>query len=176
MFKNNARFAIGAALSVALAASAAPAAAQEYGLGQAYAGGSITRTDFGAGNADNLGEEFGFQGFGGYNFGAILPAESLDIMAEGGFWVSDTPGRANNNNITGIWANGVVAHRINRRWSALGRLGFDFDDDDGLMYGAGVEYHVRNAYEGMKVRGELVERDATTSLQVSLVFHFPKRN
>lgn len=172
MLKNNARFAIGVALSAVLAVSAGPALAQDYGLGQAYAGGGLTFTDFGQGNNDTLHEDFGFQGLGGYNFGSILPAESLDVMAEGGFWWSDTS-QGNNNNVTGIWVNGVIAHRINQNWSALGRIGMDFDDDDGIMYGAGAEYHLPDVLHGVRFRGEMVNRDVSSSVQFTAIFHFP---
>ena len=70
-------------------------------------------------------------------------------------------------NATGLWANYVAAMPINEQVDLIGRIGLDFGDDDGLMYGVGAGFGINKQVD---VRGEYVVRDNINSLQVNLVY------
>ena len=58
---------------------------------------------------------------------------------------------------------------IDPRFSAVGRLGVDFGDDDGLLLGAGVGFHPMNNFG---LRAEFINKDASSVYQLSALVHF----
>lgn len=79
--------------------------------------------------------------------------------------------------VSGFWISGVVSYPVseftNAEWAKkvdlLGRVGLDFGDDDGLLYGVGAEYSLS---EQWAVRGEYVLRSNINSLQANVVYKF----
>ncbi|WP_303902474.1 porin family protein [Thiohalomonas denitrificans] len=159
---NKPRALVGIAIAVSIAI---PVMAQ---AGTPYVGGGISNNSISGWDS-----AVGFQVFGGYNFGEIFGVEKLDFLGEAGYMQTNDLERSNiwyrSRSYSGLWTTGGVAYPINPQWSVLGRAGFDFGDDDGLMVGGGAAFHVdRN----LEFRGELVERDHITSFQINAVYGF----
>ncbi len=79
---------------------------------------------------------------------------------------------ADGTDISGLWIAGTIAKdlpEINPNLFAIGRLGLDGGDDDGLIIGAGAGLHL-NKY--LDLRGEYIKKDASSVLQASLVYNF----
>jgi hypothetical protein len=144
-------------------------------LAAAQGGFDTNKLFFGAGvsqnDADGTDEGTGFQIFGGYEFGKVAQNVSLD--AEVGYMDSgdlcvDLPffGEVCDD-ATGLWATGVGRLELNPQFDLIGRLGFDFGDDDGLMFGIGGGFNVNKQTQ---LRLELVERDEISSLQFNFVY------
>ena len=106
----------------------------------------------------------GFQIFAGLplpvNIGSASLAVEVGYMDSGEF---DNGGDAN-----GLWSTAVIKLPLNSNINLLGRLGFDFGDDDGLMAGAGVGFPIASK---TALRIEYVIRDNIDSLQANLVFN-----
>jgi hypothetical protein len=157
------------ALGMALLASAGIAQAQGQGFNEAnlYFGGGLSSNDldgFG-GNAT------GFQIFAGYDLdmvdlGAVKSAVEVGYM-DSGEWEECTPFFCVKADATGLWANYVASYDFSPNLSGIGRLGLDFGDDDGLMFGVGVGFKVAPQID---IRGEYVIRDHIDSLQANLVY------
>ncbi|MBI3897135.1 MAG: hypothetical protein HY308_02430 [Gammaproteobacteria bacterium] len=128
---------------------------------------------------DNSDTGFGYQFFGGYKFGAI--ANNINFDVEAGYMDTgemeveecvnavgiDICAKADAR-AKGLWSAGVFHFVMSPQTEILGRVGFDFGDDDGLMFGAGVGF---NLNPQTQLRVELVERDNVESLQLNLAFH-----
>jgi len=154
------------AAAVALSMSA-PVAAQDM---EFYGGGGISNNSL-----SGWDDAFGFQIFGGANFGEVFGVDDLDLLVEAGFMQTDDFeasgffGGTVQTDHSGVWATGGVQYYFNETWSVLARAGLDFGDDDGLMIGGGGAFHLN---ESMQLRAELVERDNITSLQGNFVMSF----
>jgi hypothetical protein len=161
------RFAVTGLAAAALAAMSGSALAQDwYAGGQWYGGGGINTNSL-----SNFDDSVGFQAFGGYEF-TNLETGAARISVEAGWFTSGDFERQLEPDVTletrarGLWAAGVVTYPIADRFHALGRLGIDFGDDDGLLLGGGVGYHLN---PNVDIRGEYVSRDNVRSLQANLV-------
>jgi opacity protein-like surface antigen len=108
----------------------------------------------------------GWQIFGGYVFGEVAP--KLFIDGEVGYMDTGTMKRSGGDvKANGLWASGVVRYMVAPNVELLGRLGLDFGDDDGLLAGIGVGFHLsKNA----KLRLEYVQRDKVDSVQFNFVY------
>jgi hypothetical protein len=144
-----------------------PASAQGLNNKDMYFGGGFNQND--TSGADDA---TGFQFFGGYDLPVKVPNGKLSL--EVGYWDSGDfdvvffgvkVGSASAN---GIWATGVYSLPISKTVDLLGRAGFDFGDDDGLMVGIGVGFKLNRQ---MQIRGEFVSRDTIDSLQANFVYH-----
>ncbi|MDQ2070299.1 outer membrane beta-barrel protein [Natronospira bacteriovora] len=141
----------------------------EFDQSNMYFGGGVSNN-----SVSGFDSAFGFQVFGGYNFGEIFGVDQLDFIVEAGFMNTDDF-EANTffgtvtTSHSGLWTTGGVAYRFNPDWSFFGRAGLDFGDDDGFMIGGGAAYHLN---ENLELRGELVERDNITSVQFNVAYHF----
>jgi len=134
------------------------------------------RLFFGAGLSQNkvsgLDNSTGFQVFGGYNFAEVAP--KLHVDAEAGFMDTGklkAPGCSGpfcDAKANGLWANGVVRYMVAPNIELIGRAGYDFGDDNGLMFGIGAGYIASNH---LKLRLEFVSRDNVDSLQFNVVFY-----
>lgn len=163
-----------ASLGLLLALGASTAFAQQSGFNQSnfYMGAGLGYNDL-DGPWDNA---VGFQVFGGYDFGLRLgsarTALEVGYMDTGDFesdvcyypycYKYET-------NATGLWANGVVALPLSPAFDLIGRLGFDFGDDDGFMAGIGAGFSVSRQ---VQIRGEYVARDHIDSLQANFLYRF----
>lgn len=147
-----------AALAAGAALCAQPALAQNAMNPNAfYFGGGVSSNE-----APRSDDEVGFQVFGGYDTGARFGQAGVAI--EAGFMRA---GDFGGGDVDGIWATGVVDVELAPRWSAIGRLGLDFGDDDGLMAGAGLGYALSPNAE---IRTEYVARDHIDSVQFNYVY------
>jgi hypothetical protein len=78
--------------------------------------------------------------------------------------LSSAPG---DQDATGLWAAGVGRLTMSPQLELVGRLGMDFGDDDGLLFGVGAGWHLNKQ---STLRFELVERDNISSIQFNLVY------
>ena len=91
---------------------------------------------------------------------------SANLAVELGYM--DTGDLDNGVSAIGVWSTVVASRSLNNSLKLLGRLGYDFGDDDGVMIGAGVGFPVASS---MDMRVEYVIRDHIDSFQLNLVFH-----
>ncbi len=94
-----------------------------------------------------------------------LDMGSADLAVELGYM--DTGDFDRGGNADGVWSTVVAKLPLNNDLKLLGRLGYDFGDDDGVMIGAGVGFPMSN---GMDLRVEYVIRDHIDSFQINLIF------
>lgn len=152
--------------ALALLAAPAAACASHYGGGfdpqHLFLGAGVTSNELP--NTDN---GTGYQLFLGYNFGEISPNVAID--GELGYMDSgdmDRDGPAGDVRAEGFWANGVVRLIMAPGLELLGRAGYDFGDDDGLMVGLGIGFGLTQL---IQMRLEYVDRDNLDSYQVNFV-------
>ena len=142
--------------------AASPVYAQGVEANEIYFGAGIGFNDANNSNNRNGSDAVGFQIFAGLpldvDMGSAALALEVGYMDTGDF---DSGGSAN-----GIWSTAVASLPLNNNLDLLGRLGFDFGDDDGVMIGAGIGIPAGNT---MNVRFEYVIRDNIDSLQLNLV-------
>lgn len=140
--------------------------AQNINTKQIYFGAGISSNDISYANS-----AVGFQVFGGIplnvNLGNVQTALEVGYMNSGNFDVN-TPFGTYSTNATGIWSTAVATLPLQNNLDLVGRLGYDFGDDNGMMIGAGLGVPVAN---NMKVRFEYVIRDHIDSLQANLVIY-----
>lgn len=155
-----------AIMTLFLAIAGIPAQAAELNTERFYGGGGIGYNEL---NGDSA---LGYQFFGGYSF----PSGDSEVVPaiEIGYWDSgnidrDTPTGERTVDATGLWATGLLSVPVADRMSLFGRAGYDFGDDDGLMAGGGLGYDLNTS---VSIRGEVVVRDDTDSLQLNAVYWF----
>ena len=110
-------------------------------------------------------DEIGFQFFAGIDLKKVNLMEGVNTSIEFGYMDYGFDGGGNSG---GLWATGVVDGGISGSLGWLGRVGFDFGDDDGFMFGAGLSLDLNAKTE---LRGEYVIRDNIDSLQLNLYYH-----
>lgn len=161
------------ALAMALMAVMGIAEARGYNQGGFYIGGGISSNDLDGWDKNAT----GFQFFGGYDLdmvklGTLKSAVEVGYMDSGDFenCYFDFFGQkfCPKTSAEGLWANYVVGYDFTPVVSGIGRVGFDFGDDDGFMFGAGLGFNVAPQVE---IRGEYVVRDHIDSLQANFVYH-----
>lgn len=169
------------ALGVTLALAAGVVQAQGFNSKNMYFGGGLSSND-----ADGFDSNAtGYQFFGGYQLknvklGALKSAVEVGYMNAGEFETCITipgiPGLiapqtfCEQAEIAGLWATYVGSYDFSPKLKGIGRVGLDFGDDDGLMFGAGLDYAINPQFA---IRGEYVIRQHTNSLQANLVY-YPK--
>lgn len=146
-----------AAIGLALAVASAAAPAQGFDRNNLYIGGGISLN-----SASGVDDEMGLQVFVGYELD-MADLDPIKLAVEVGYMDID------DYNVSGLWVTGVATYALDAQFRLLGRLGFDFGDDDGLMVGAGLGYAFNRQVE---VRGEYVVRDNIDSLQANVVYRF----
>jgi len=140
------------------------ASAQGFDQRRLFFGGGLGANSV-SGGAHALGAQF----FTGYNFKEIAPKFSID--AEAGYMDSGKfkkDGNTVGDNAKGLWATAVPRYMITPNLELLARVGYDFGDDDGLMFGLGGGYIVN---KNLKLRLEYVSRDHIDSIQFNIVFY-----
>jgi hypothetical protein len=136
-----------------------------------YIGGGLSSN-----RLDGFDNATGYQLFAGYNLdymlGPVTTAVEAGYMDSGDFDLSlPTPGFAfspPSDNATGGWVSANFGFAVNERFECLGRVGFDFGDDDGALLGVGVEYKPAKQFG---IRGEYIARREINSLQVNVVYY-----
>ena len=162
--------------SLPLVAMAAPAQEPLYfGAGLSRNTLSVSVPPFGSVDVSGTGYQF----FGGYDLSALgIKANNVKFAAEVGYMDSGTmKGNATVpffGSVTveakekGLWATGVASYAATPQVDLLGRLGLDFGDDNGLMFGIGAGFSVNKQ---IQLRGEFVKRPDVDSIQFNVVFH-----
>lgn len=159
-------------LSILFASSTALAASDGFNQDNLYFGGGL-----GSNSASGVDNGTGYQFFGGYQLD-MVKISKIDSAVEVGYMdtgkmkscvtfplpIGEVCG---DGAAKGLWATYVAGYKINKEVSGIARLGLDFGDDDGLMYGLGVDYKFDKQ---MALRGEYVKRQHITSLQVNFVY------
>jgi hypothetical protein len=143
------------------------AAAQKFDQRKLFFGAGLSSNS--VDGADN--NPIGFQFFGGYNFGELAPKFQMDAEVgymDSGKFKTSAFGFTAESSAKGLWATAVPRYMITPQIELIGRLGYDFGDDDGLMVGVGGGYIVN---KNLKLRVEYVIRDNIDSLQFNVVFY-----
>jgi hypothetical protein len=109
-------------------------------------------------------DEIGYQFFGAYNLTQVNLMQSVNSSVELGYMDYGFSG----SDSSGIWATYVIDGKFVGNFGWLGRLGYDFGDDNGLMLGLGLDYSVNSK---MDLRGEYVIRDEVDSLQFNIIYN-----
>lgn len=129
-----------------------------------YIGGGLNHN-----SASNLDSATGFQIFGGVQ----LPWEydNFTTYVEAGYMNSGDFKFAGQNvgDASGLWVSALTKYQFSDELSGLVRLGYDFGDDDGLLFGFGGEYAFRS---DMALRAEYVIRDNINSFQANYIYRF----
>ena len=140
-----------------------------------YIGGGL-----GLNSKDEL-DSTGYQFIGGYCLGnnvhniKIKTAFEFGYMTTGQFSDVQSTGKKNkgeqevNSSYQGLWVSGLMEHRLEKKLNAVGRIGLDLGDDDGVLMGAGVGYDVSKFSQ---FRAEYIVRNAVNSFQLNLVSEF----
>lgn len=127
---------------------------------------------FGFNSLPGYGSARGFQFFGGYNFDFKMN-DDISTALEIGYMDSGDFDRYNavnsSNDATGVWAAAVESVPLTRKVDMLGRFGYDFGDDDGLLLGAGLQYKFDTK---VAMRMEYVAREHINGLQVNVLVGF----
>lgn len=154
------------AAAVAAAIASAPVLAQNAGDSDFYMGGGLSIN-----HLSGLDSATGLQVFGGYKLNEAFGLDTGMVAVEVGYLDSGKFKRygINFGSVSGLWTNLVGGIDVAQNFRILGRIGFDFGDDDGIMLGAGVGWSFSPV---MELRGEYVVRDNVDSVQANLVFHF----
>jgi hypothetical protein len=160
-------------LTAALMAAPSVQAAQTTGDGpnaqQFYLGAGL-----GINSISNSDDGLGFQFFGGYHAGRI--ANNLEADIEVGYMDTGNMEESVNTpfgtikadaRAKGLWAAGVARYAINPGVDLIGRVGYDFGDDDGFLVGVGVGFDMSKQSQ---LRVEYVARDNVDSIQLNLTF------
>jgi len=139
-----------------------------------YAGGGLAFNSFDSGGYDGA---LGYQFFAGYDLSDDVQivdkvglSTELGYANSGNFKIKKCPaGFICDNSLGGLWVNAVFDYAIDGKVSAIGRAGFDFGEDDGLMLGIGAGYKIDNK---LSARVEYVIRDHYSSMQANVVYDF----
>ena len=136
-----------------------------------YIGGGLSSNSL-----DGFEDATGYQLFAGYNLdymlGPVTTAVEAGYMDSGDFDLSlSAPGFSFSPpsvEAKGAWASVNLAYPINESFELLGRVGYDFGDDDGALLGIGIEYLPTTQFG---IRGEYISRQVTESLQINVVYY-----
>ena len=134
---------------------------------QIYVGGGL-----GFNSLPAAGSARGFQFIAGYEFATklnddITSAVELGYMDSGDF--DQLNSNAKVSSAEGVWLSYVASVPLSNKTDMLARLGFDFGDDDGFLFGTGLQYKFNTK---VALRTEYVARQNVNSLQANVVFKF----
>jgi len=148
----------------------------EFDMEKVYAGGGVAYNSLDVSGPDSA---IGFQGFAGYNLNDIVEiGDGIGLAAELGWATSGDFEQCFNfgfgeqcasSSVDGFLATGVIDYAVNDEIKALGRIGFDFGDDDGLVFGIGGEYKVNDQ---ISARAEYLIHDNYKGFQLNGVYYF----
>ncbi len=170
---------IGMGLMFAASQAAAFDASQLY-YGGGLGSNSIDYSDpvaaFWPGGSSDVDDAMGYQVFAGiplgFELGGASTAVEVGYMDTGDFDITVTlppfpTASAGSISGAGVWVNGVASWPVGNAGKVIGRLGMDFGDDDGFMFGAGYGHGLS---DNMDIRVEYVARDSIDSIQLNVVY------
>jgi opacity protein-like surface antigen len=137
--------------------------AADPGSTQLYFGAGVGFNSVDNNNHYSKSDATGFQLFAGLPL--TLDMGSADLAIELGYM--DTGDFDSGGSADGVWSTLVASLPLNNDLKLLGRLGYDFGDDDGVMVGAGVGFPLASSID---MRIEYVIRDNIDSFQINLVY------
>ena len=143
------------------------AGAEGFAQSKLHVGGGLGSNSFtGFDNA------IGWQVFAGYPLEMVEVGEGITSSVEVGYMNTTFKQDLGflgtyESQVSGLWATYVADYALNDQFNALGRVGLDFGDDSGLMFGIGGEYALD---EQKSLRVEYVIRDNVNSLQGNFVY------
>lgn len=148
----------------------------EFDMEKVYAGGGLAYNSLDVSGPDSA---IGFQGFAGYNLSEIVEiSDEIGLSVELGWASSGDFEQCVNfgfgetcasSSADGLLATGLVDYGINDEIKALGRIGFDLGDDDGLVFGFGAEYKINDQ---VSARAEYLIHDGYKGFQLNGVYYF----
>ena len=130
------------------------ATAQQFDSSKIYFGGGLSSNSL-----SGFDDATGYQVFGGYPLDVDLGGGQLSVEVgymDSGSFEYDFFGTTLETEATGFWSTAVGEWQLNESLNLIGRLGMDFGDDDGIMFGGGIGYSMT---DNMDLRGEYVIRD-----------------
>lgn len=142
------------------------ATAQEFNTDKIYYGGGLSSNDL-----SGFSSEIGYQFFAGYPLDVMMGTGKLSIEAgymDAGDFSTTILGIPVTSEAKGFWGTAVGTWPISNELNAIGRVGLDVGDDDGLMFGGGLGYKLN---KNVTLRGEFVVRDNVDSLQFNVVYY-----
>ena len=148
-------------------ASAVHAAEGPIKVDQIYVGGGL-----GFNSLPAAGSGRGFQLIAGYEFATKLNDDITSAVELGYMDTGDFDQLKTNTNISsaeGVWLSYVASVPLSNKTDMLARLGFDFGDDDGFLFGTGLQYKFNTK---VAFRTEYVARQNVNSLQANVLFKF----
>lgn len=149
----------------ALMLAATQVSAEGIDVNKIYFGGGLSSNDIGYGDS-----AIGFQVFAGMPL--PIKTQNVKISAEAGYMDSGDFDKnlgifgTVSNSVNGLWGTVVADLPLNQNVSAIGRLGLDIGDDDGVMIGFGLGFPMSHKTD---LRVEYVIRDHVDSFQLNLV-------
>ena len=148
----------------------------EFDKSKIYVGGGLAYNSLDSSGFDSA---IGFQGFAGYDMADIVEisdevgfAVELGYASSGDYSLSTCPAGVPSAfcevpAAEGLWTTAVFDYAITDEIKAVGRVGMDLGDDDGIMFGAGAGYALN---EQMEVRAEYVIRKNMKGIQANFVY------
>ena len=128
---------------------------------------------------DNYKNATGFQIYGGWKLDHKL-VNTFNISIEAGYADSgDFDGSAQvvNGNVTypetfntqTVWGAGVLSYNFYKRFDVQGTLGLETGDEDGVIYGGGLDYHVDRRID---LKLALIQRSESVQTQFNVTYQF----
>ena len=128
---------------------------------------------------DNYKNATGYQIYGGWKLDYKL-VDTFNISIEAGYADSgDFDGSAQivNGNIVypesfntqTVWGAGVLSYNFYKRFDVQGTLGLEAGDEDGVIYGGGLDYHVDRRFD---LKLALIKRSESLSTQLNVTYQF----
>jgi hypothetical protein len=112
----------------------------------------------------------GFQILGGYPLEQIKLGDATSWVEAGFIDLGSFKLGDRQLSMAGLWASYLLQIPLPLRqagWQGLLRIGVDFGDDDGLLFGAGIDYALDPR---LSLRGEYVMRDQVRSWQLNAIW------
>jgi hypothetical protein len=112
----------------------------------------------------------GFQILAGYPLEQLQSGEATSSVEAGFIDLGSFKQGDRQFSMAGLWVSYLLQLPLPLQqtgWQGLLRLGIDFGDDDGLLFGAGIDYSLDPR---LSLRGEYIVRDQVKSLQINAVW------
>jgi hypothetical protein len=144
--------------------------AEGFNVNKLYIGGGASSN-----RLDGCDNATGYQLFAGYDMdlllGPVTTAIEMGYMDSGDFDLElNVPGfnfSPPSVDAKGLWSSANFAYPVTETFEFLARIGYDFGDDDGVLFGFGAAFSV---IQQLAIRGEYISRQETDSLQINLVY------